>query len=452
MGERRQTKRRVVLLALCLVAIGSVGGIAYRQLRLLPRAIPQIDLQGVHPEVADAIRAARDTVRRQPRSASAWGRLGMVLHAHEYYAQAVACYETAGRLDAQESRWPYLLANLRETDDRSAALAAYRRAVEIQPEYAQPRVRLAELLMDLGQADEAEGELMTALELAPRNGQAQYRLAQLMFQRRDLESSLAWATKAAGQPPPRREIHELLLQLYHRLGQSDKAEEQAKLLRAGAFAQGYWPDPYFEDLKRLRRDPRWMTYQAQLLLAQGRASEGLAILDELVQQQPQDPYVREHLARAFIKVDELGLAAGVLDQGLHQAPQSLDLHRLRGAVHLLKGEWPQAMKQYQAALELKPDDAASHEDLGYCLAQVGELDRAVKELREAIRTQPDAIQARLEIAKILLQQGQSEPARVELEAIFKMSPQNPAARALLQSIEGRAKPDDIPLQPADDQP
>ena len=428
------TRRRRLLSALALLAAAAWLG-WYLYTTAPRRQIPPIDLQGVHPDVAEAIQAATAAVRHQPRSAQSWGYLGMLLHAHEYYAEARTCYQLASRLDPQEFRWPYFLANLQETDDRQAALAAYQRSVEIQPKYAQLHIRLAELLMDMGRPKDAERELESALQLAPENGQAQFRKAQLLFQRRAYQDSLEWAHRAADHRPPRRETHELLLQLYHRLGQTDEAAEESRLLRTSAFAGGYWPDPHFEELKRLRRDPLWMAYQAHLLLDRGQAPAAIAILEGLVQQQPDDAVAREHLARAFIQVHLVDRAGEVLDEGLSRLPRSAELRRLRGAVHLLNRQWPQAVQQYQAALAIKPDDAASHLDLGYGLAQVDRIEEALAEFRQALRFQPDFIEPRLEIARLLLKQGETQPAQKELNTVLQLSPQNNAALELLKSVE-----------------
>lgn len=436
---RRSRRGRLVLWGLLLTASAATvaGYVAWAAPR---RQIPRIDFHDVHADVAAAIQAAMDAVRQSPRSGAAWGRLGMMLHAHEYYTEAVTCYQLASQCDRQEFRWPYLLANLLENHDREAAAAAYRRAIEIQPELAQLHIRLAELCLDLGEFEQAEGELKTALESAPLNGQAQFRMAQLFFQRRDFATSLPWAKRAAEREPPRREVHELLLQLYHRLGEDEKSSEESRLLRTAAFAGGYWPDPYFEELKQLRRDPLWVAYQADQLLHAGNVPAALVILEQLVQQQPDDDVAREHLARALLHAHQQERAAEILDQGLARLPRSCALRRLRGALYLLSQQWPQAVQEYRQALAVKADDAASHLDLGYCLSQLGEVDPALAEFREAIRFQPDFIEPRLQIARLLLKQGQAAAAQTELRAVLELSPQNAEARELLKPTSEPALP------------
>ena len=49
--------------------------------------------------IVAALAQARAAVQESPRSAAAWGRLGMVLAAHDFRAEANACLAQAERLD-----------------------------------------------------------------------------------------------------------------------------------------------------------------------------------------------------------------------------------------------------------------------------------------------------------------------------------------------------------------
>src|SRR4051812_13730878 len=72
------------------------------------RAVPPLpDLHGRDAEVVQLIEQTHREVLAEPRSASAWGRLGMVLRAHNFGAEANVCFAEAERLDPGEPRWPY---------------------------------------------------------------------------------------------------------------------------------------------------------------------------------------------------------------------------------------------------------------------------------------------------------------------------------------------------------
>src|SRR5262249_57147490 len=105
--------------------------------------LPEPDLAGVDPAVTTAIESAQAAVRRRPRSADAWGRLGMVLAAHGVYPESITCFAEAQRLDPGELRWPYFQGVMLTLSNRDAALIALRRAVELcESRVMAPRLRL----------------------------------------------------------------------------------------------------------------------------------------------------------------------------------------------------------------------------------------------------------------------------------------------------------------------
>src|SRR5438128_10828552 len=69
------------------------------------RQPPDVALADVDPAVREVVRKATAEVREQPGSAPAWGRLGMVLRAHDFDDAANVCFVEAARLDAAEPRW-----------------------------------------------------------------------------------------------------------------------------------------------------------------------------------------------------------------------------------------------------------------------------------------------------------------------------------------------------------
>src|SRR5204863_105374 len=109
--------------------------------------------------VAAALDRATDEVRRAPRSAAAWGRLGQLLLAYRFPAEADACLARAEQLDPAEPRWPYHRGALRAPTDPEEAVGHWQRAVERGGEQRDAiRLRLATALRDLGRADKSRGQ------------------------------------------------------------------------------------------------------------------------------------------------------------------------------------------------------------------------------------------------------------------------------------------------------
>src|SRR5690349_11096324 len=104
----RFTRRRLVILSSCLlVSLSLLGWYGWRW--YTTPTPPDVPLDGASPELVEAVRAARQQVLRQPRSVVAWGRLGKLLRASDYFPEARACFARAEQLDPGDARWPYLL-------------------------------------------------------------------------------------------------------------------------------------------------------------------------------------------------------------------------------------------------------------------------------------------------------------------------------------------------------
>jgi len=67
-----------------------------------------VDTTGFEPIIAAQIESAEKNVSAAPRSAEAWGKLAMLLHAYELQEQADACYHRAAALDRKSPRWSRL--------------------------------------------------------------------------------------------------------------------------------------------------------------------------------------------------------------------------------------------------------------------------------------------------------------------------------------------------------
>jgi tetratricopeptide (TPR) repeat protein len=116
------------------------------------------------------------------------------------------------------------------------------------------------------------------------------------------------------------------------------------------------------------------------------------------------------LQRGQVWSDELTL----WNDAAAKAPAMLRPHLRRADALEKKGQLPDAEKAYLRALALRPQHAATRNNLGVLYKKQHRLPEAEHQFRALLAVSPDIIQARLNLADLLLRQGQWRQAEVEL--------------------------------------
>lgn len=78
-----------------------------------------------------------------------------------------------------------------------------------------------------------------------------------------------------------------------------------------------------------------------------------------------------------------------------------------------KGQWNKAVEEYEKAIELDPNDAHSHADLGFAYGMKGHWDEAMQECGRAIKLNPNLAIAHLNLGFAFTQKGDLEKAKRE---------------------------------------
>lgn len=116
-------------------------------------------------------------------------------------------------------------------DDPRAAVALYRRVVELVPDSAEAHLRLSEALQEWGATDDAVAPAQRAVELAPAHGEAWAHLALLQHRRLQSNSTLLADTKKALEAAARLLAQEV--EVWARLGEvCEQAKDEEGALRA----------------------------------------------------------------------------------------------------------------------------------------------------------------------------------------------------------------------------
>jgi tetratricopeptide (TPR) repeat protein len=383
-----------------VVALGAAAVGGYYLLRPSPPPLPVPDLSNADPEVAAAVAAALDGVKAEPRSAAAWGKLGMVLRAHDFDVESVQAFQAAERFDPDDPRWPYLQGLTLVLHDPDAGLESLRRAAaRARDENPEPRLRLAEVLLDRGLVEEAEATATTVVERRPWDPRAGLVLARAAAQRGDWAAVLRRTESIRDEPASRKRAAVLRADAYRRLDRTAEADAEAS--RAAQYPADAGEDyPYVRAVLELQvggdRDYR----QGAQLLSAGRAADAVGLLERAAVKSKNPYQARLLLGRALNEAGDPAAARRVLTECTRIDPNSVEGWFQLGNAHFLLGDVTAAADSFGKAIALKPDHALAHYNLGHARKKLGDRKGAEVAFEEALRCRPDHEQSRQALADL----------------------------------------------------
>jgi tetratricopeptide (TPR) repeat protein len=436
LARGRLRRRGLLALAVILAALAvPVSLVWVRSSRLLPPPPPASD----DPDVARAIADARTEVMKAPGSAAAWGELGMVLLANEFNLEAAPCFAQAEVLDRQNARWPVLRGMaLRQTEPEEAA-ACLARAVALRPQEFVFRLRLAELLQEQGQNDEAEKQFREVLAQDDENHEAHLGLGRLAVRRGNLRDSIVHLQQAAGDAALARPAHLLLAEVFHRLHNATAAAREL------ALAQRLRPspvpsNPFAAEVNQYAAGKKALLVRVDQLLSQNRLDEAVAAAQVAAKRYPallktQLTLAKVLLNRATLESDAASrfrdclAAARALERAERLGPTNNLVQFYLGALgYVQKDRQPGALaaaaRHFHKALELRPESAVASYNLARCLRELGDAEGAERAYRQAVHLGPDFAQAHAALGNLLAARGELVEALRHLGQAVELDPQD----------------------------
>jgi predicted Zn-dependent protease len=227
-------------------------------------------------------------------------------------------------------------------------------------------------------------------------------VADTRVKRRQFRSAFLFYNEALKQLPNLHGIHAALAEVYRKTGHPEwAAEEDAK--------EASLPPP---DCKahasecefvaghdvQLTNLPRGATAAAEALYWQAKAANELAL-------------------QAFFRLGQL--------------PDSVELHQLKADIARGQGQHLEAMREWRAALALKPRNAQLERELAVSLFMAGDYQAALEAARKLVKAQPGSAEIDFLVGDSLLRLEQPEQAVPFLRAALAADPGMLAADASL---------------------
>jgi tetratricopeptide (TPR) repeat protein len=446
-------RRRWLLPALAAALLAGAAG-AWGWFRPVP-VEPPMPPEVSDPEVRHAIETARQKVRAAPRSAAAWGDLGIVLLAHICYPEADACFAEAARLEPGNARWPYYRGLIALTRDTDNALPLLRQAAALghpDPAYQSAlRLRLAETLLERDAVDEAEALFREELKREPGNPRAALGLGLIAQLHGDQRAAADLLSVARFSPLTQKRATAQLAVLARAHGDDAAADDLEQKAAAmpddpGGTVPLEMPDPFVAAVgraevgrhARLREiDELEKTHQyaraAEIFLEQlqkertATACSGAGLnLGRIGDYDRALPLLREAIELEPGRAEHhYVLAVTLFRQAEEQARRSPDAPQVRQGFR-------EAAESARRATERKADYALAYLLWGRALLALKEPAAAVAPLRRGIVCRPENFDLQLLLGEALLDAGQEHEAAVHLENARKLRPKDERA---LQALE-----------------
>jgi tetratricopeptide (TPR) repeat protein len=432
-GNPKSRRLRPVLVLAALLLAGGGAGCWYAWQSRNRVEPPTAKLEGVDPEVAAAVSAARAEVLRSPLSAAAWGKYGEVLAAHSYLPEARVCFAAAQRLQPDDARWPYAHGLMLVLSDTDAATVQFERAAKLRGADPVMHLRLADTLATRGRAEEADKQYRTLLDEPALASRAQLGMGRLAYERGDLEAARGLADRAASDPETRKRAHSLLAEIAQRRDDpEDAARERAAVNKLPDDPEP--ADPVVAEISREKVGKHVRMARALKLGRQDRPEDADAEFQDLVRAYPDWDEAWLSYGKFLAEHRVFGPAEQAFRQALRLAPDSVTAHFQLGATLFQLDKPREAAEHFRVAVRIKPDYALAHYNLGHCLKRLNDRDGAMAAFREALRFRPDMARARTNLGELLAEQGNKAAAAEELRLALDLNPDDETAKKLRDKL------------------
>jgi tetratricopeptide (TPR) repeat protein len=361
---------------------------------------------------ADARDRLTAGVARSPRSAAGHNALGHVLNLEGATEAALAALRRAVDLEPDAAPYRANLGNLlRQTRNFDAALVELRAAVVADPVDPHYRVLLAHLLRQQGQGEEACDLLRQAIRLDPYAVGPRGDLANMLEATGDLDGAVEALHEAIQLAPADEAMQIRLAQL---LGRLNRFGEAIEIVR-----------------QAVARDPestRVRVALSDLLLRSGEPTDALNEAYVAAVTEPDSAHAYGHLGHVLSLTGDARAAEVAFRRAAKLDPDNAHFHHEISMLLKHQDRLPEAIAAARAATEREPRNPHRFVHLAALLAQSGDLAAARTAQRQAVTQEPGTVVFRVTLSDLFARDGQYDDALTE--AAIAVDSQPNSAHAL----------------------
>lgn len=386
--------------------------------RYLPASLALVELQArqgaTRAEIASRL---AELVRQHPGEAQPRLQLAELHLADNDVPAALAVAQEAAATVADDPRLLEVLGRAQiRAGQTQQAIASLRKVTALDPRMPSPYQQLAALYQATDNASAAMQNYRRALEFDPTLEFAQKGLVALAIRSRSYEEALAMSRTVQAQQPKDG--------LGHVLEGDVRAAQRQWTAAVAAYRQAMHKSASTEAAIRL--------HGAHVELGQKAEAEALA--RSWLASHPRDVRFLMHLGDVALVTEELASAEKHYTEVLALQPKN-DAALNNLAWLLMRQNKPGALEHAQKALEVRPDKPQYLDTLASVLAAERQFDKALDVQKKAVALAPDYNNGRLNLARIAIQAGDTRLAKDELERLSWLGDKFPAQKQVVQLMK-----------------
>lgn len=317
------------------------------------------------------------------------------LLAHAYYSKGVAARDNIKEIEAQ---------------------AAFREAINLDPQYYPSYTALGELLLKSSATDnEGIQSIEKGMKIAGNTmpEMERYRLYFLLGdryfikQKYDLAAAnFAEVIPARDKYPAYAEALDKTVEAYVKTGEQSISSDFQKTI-----------DNLRQALKLNPNNKKALFLLGRLYSDSGQTENAIMTLENLVKIDPRYHDAHHYLGMAYANARDLDKAVGYLSKELENRPNDYSTLVDRAQIYVEMREFEKAKADIDAATALRKDDWNVHFLAAESAYKQKSLDDAQTALKKALEYKSDAIPSHILMGRILLAQNDSAAARQWLEQV-----------------------------------
>ncbi len=294
------------------------------------------------------------------------------------------------------------------------AESLYRELLPLPALGPQTALRLARLMAETGRTDEAIGLLDRVIATVPDprlSGPARQQQTALYARQADLLA--ADLNRGNGDVADARRLARLLIE-------RNVADQAVPMLEAAS--------------RRAPRDPEVWYLLGRAHADRGRFDQGIEAMERSVALVPDHFLVLQHLAGVYEQAGRIDEAVPLYERLSRQGEDAqiqrqsrMRLGLIRGAQLAEAGNPAAALREYDALLELFPDEVTVLGERGRMLVELGRDEDADATFARVLELAPDSPGVRLRLAEVYRSRGDTTRSLEQLAAVIRISPASPEA-------------------------